>query len=202
MSKITSYCRISNSGYTLNDHKVSLEVTEELDSLEFVSSLYKKMDCKYPKFHKMDLLAKTAFLGVELMLSENDSLKKLEDDEIALCFANKESSSFSDTIFLDSYTQGSNPSPSQFVYTLPNILIGELAIKNKWYGENLFLIFNQFDEIEFSNQINLLLNSDSKACVCGWVNVMNNKLDAFFFVVEQDENKYLDVDKLKKLYNK
>ena len=31
------------------------------------------------------------------------------------------------------------PSPALFVYTLPNIVTGEIAIRNKYYGETSFV---------------------------------------------------------------
>jgi hypothetical protein len=37
------------------------------------------------------------------------------------------------------------PSPALFVYTLPNIVIGEISIKHSFKGENAFFIFDSFD---------------------------------------------------------
>ena len=31
-------------------------------------------------------------------------------------------------------------SPAVFVYTLPNIVIGEISIRNKWFGESAFFL--------------------------------------------------------------
>jgi len=38
-----------------------------------------------------------------------------------------------------------SPSPSVFVYTLPNIMAGEIAIRHKIKGENTVFIFERFD---------------------------------------------------------
>jgi len=179
MKGLSTFCRISESSYTVNGNEVNYSDTPSL------GTLYKSLGIKYPKFHKMDKLAKTAFLGVELLLNHNPDLKNLEDDEIAILFANSESSEYSDLKFHESYTVGDNPSPSQFVYTLPNILMGEIAIRNKWYGESLFFVSPSFNEKEYSENIITLFQSNTKACVCGWVNVLEDQFDAFFFVIEK-----------------
>lgn len=167
-----------------------------------LSMLYHELTLSYPKFHKMDTLSKTAFLGTELLLSENERLKSLADDEIGLFFSNKESSLNADLNFQHSYQEDKNPSPSHFVYTLPNILIGEIAIKNKWYGENLFLIFPKFDAQEIVEQIEVLFQKGVKACICGWVNITQEKVDSFLFVVEKEtvDGQPLTAENLFKLY--
>ncbi len=201
MSVITTYCRIKNDSYSVNGKDFSLTQEENLSAL--LLQLYKSLGIDYAKFHKMDLLAKTAFLGSELIIKNTHHLDNTKDDEVALCFANRESSAYSDANFIKSYAEDGNPSPSHFVYTLPNILLGEIAIKNKWYGENLFLIFPKFDAQEFTEQANVLLATSSKSCLCGWINVTGKELDAFFFLVENNEVKgeLLSPENLLKLYN-
>lgn len=200
MSYITTYCRIKNNSYSVNGEAFNSE--NQTDFSSFAGNLYKQLNIKYPKFHKMDLLAKTAFLGSEVLVSNSKALELFEDDEIALFFGNSESSAYSDIKFQESCDIDA-PSPSQFVYTLPNILLGEIAIRNKWYGENLFLVLPEFDAKEFCEHINLLLQNDSKAVLCGWVNVTKTEIDAFFFVVENksEAGQELSVEKLLTLYN-
>ena len=38
------------------------------------------------------------------------------------------------------------PSPSLFVYTLPNIITGEIAIRNKYKGETSAFLLEEYDE--------------------------------------------------------
>lgn len=200
MSYITTYCSIKNGDFIVNGKEPNK--LEGINFLEQVNALYKKKELKYPKFHKMDLLAKTAFLGSELIKEvRSESLASYADDEIALFFGNSESSAYSDEKFYDSYSSN-NPSPSQFIYTLPNILIGEIAIKNKWFGENLFLVLPDFDTKEYVEQIQLLLNN-SKAVLCGWVNINENNADTFFFLIEKEgeSTNELNTNNLLKIYN-
>lgn len=200
MNYITTYCRISTNSISVNDTKKSSINTDLTSNL---LDIYKLEELKYPKFHKMDLLAKAAFIGCELILKENYKLKNYKDDEIALVFANSESSEHSDLKFEKSY-QNNNPSPSQFVYTLPNILLGEIAIKNKWFGENIFLVLPTFDAGEIKQQIELMLMNDSKACLCGWINVNDSNVDIFLFTIEKNKSNGVKLTEtnLIKLYNK
>ena len=193
MKGVTSYCRISSTSYAVNAEKVAFGNEGKL------TELYRFLNLKYPKFHKMDKLAKAAFLGVEILLKHNPQIQEADDEDIALLFANSESSDFSDLKFQSSYTEGENPSPSQFVYTLPNILMGELAIRNKWYGESLFFVAPHFQENEFVENSLILFNNDTKICICGWVDVNKEEIDAFFFII--DKNKTANSVDLLKAYN-
>ncbi len=129
-------------------------------------------------------MSKIGIIGVELLKSRNEKITQYSDDDIALVFANKNSSANTDLKFQKSYQEKGSPSPSLFVYTLPNILIGEIAIKNKWYGENIFTVADQFEPDFFENYCNILIPTKAKACICGWVNVLENKIDAFLFTLE------------------
>lgn len=196
MSSILSYCRITEEGFYLNGnfHKHS-------NCEDFALEIYKQLNLSYPKFHKMDLLAKTAFLGSEILIQQNQLPPGMSNDEMALIFGNSESSGHADLSFYRSYHHHSAPSPSDFVYTLPNILLGEIAIKNNWYGENLFLILPEFNAKEFVEQISITLTGRSRFCLGGWVNVLKHQVDAFFFFVSRENaGPALTGNYLQKLY--
>jgi hypothetical protein len=200
MNYITTYCRISTNSLSINASKTT---SNNIDLSSNLLEIYKNEALKYAKFYKMDLLAKAAFIGSELILKENDKLLNYKDDEIALLFSNSESSEHSDSKFINSY-KNNNPSPSKFVYTLPNILLGEIAIKNKWFGENIFLVLPTFDTLEIKQQIELMLMNGSKACFCGWVNVSDSNVDVFLFTIEQNKTEGIELteNNLITLYNK
>ena len=151
----------------------------------------------------MDALSKVAFIGSELIKKNHKTLFRemtslsfgegqkgevYNDNDIALIFSNRNSSADTDVKFNNSYTKEALPSPALFVYTLPNILIGEIAIRNQWYGENLFFIAPEFNAAFFQQYIEILLNKNSKACLCGWVEVLENNIDAFLFFIEESDN--------------
>lgn len=184
MSSITTWCRIANEAYFINGIEQETNLLNEETS--FLLKLYQNLAVNYPKFHKMDRLAKTALLGVELLMRHNENLRNLGEDEIALLFANSESSEYSDLKFQESYTIQNNPSPSHFVYTLPNTMIGEVHIKQKWFGEGVYLFQPKPDFKEIQENLQLMLKSGSNACIFAWVNVLNDNTDAIFYVIETD----------------
>jgi len=191
MNYITSYCHISLNRCYINSKQTHSFNTNSFD--DFTLELYKLLDLAYQKFYKMDTLAKTAFLGTELIKKELIEITNYKDNEIALLFANNNSSAVTDINFQKSYQNGGIPSPSLFVYTLPNILIGEIAIRNKWFGENMFTISENFDPEYYTNYCNILLNKNTEAVLCGWINLNNDKIEAFLFFVTKKDIKHLNL---------
>jgi hypothetical protein len=80
------------------------------------------------------------------------------------------------------------PSPAVFVYTLPNISIGELAIRHKITGENAFFVSEKFDSHLMVNYTELVLNDNATSAICGWVEVDDTAYEAFIFLVETKNN--------------
>lgn len=185
MSQLTSYCYISKEAISINDEKVFCFNTQDGSVNEMLTIMYKQLNIKYTKFHKMDSLSKIAFLGVEILKKQSSQIDSYGNDEIALIFSNRSSSADSDMKFANSYEMEGPPSPSLFVYTLPNILIGEIAIRNRWYGENLFIILPKFDPVFFSNYCKILFSKNTKACICGWVEVVGEEIEGFLFLIEK-----------------
>lgn len=184
---ITSYCHILSNECWINGKKIALQYSDD----DITKQLYNYLELDYPKFFKMDRLSKTAFLGAELIKQENTEVLKYKDDEIALLFSNAKSSAETDLNFKKSYQDGGMPSPALFVYTLPNILLGEIAIRNKWYGESVFNISENFDANYFSDYCTILLNKSEKAVLCGWININNENVETFLFFVEKKDLKQL-----------
>jgi len=186
---ITAYCQINDDHCTANGNLLLKNEGET----SWPRSLYNYAKLDYPKFHKMDMMAKMGTIGVEFLKLQNENLNRYADDSIALVFANKNSSANTDLKFQASYQERKSPSPSLFVYTLPNILLGEIAIKNKWYGENIFTISNQFDPAFFENYSKTLIPTKAQACICGWINVFKNSIDGFLFSLEQEDSTGLNL---------
>lgn len=199
--KITSYCKITNEKCSLNGE--DFFVFEEESESSHIKQLYKYIELKYPKFYKMDILSKYGFIATEILISNNVSLKNYKDDEVALLFANSNSSTQTDLKYLETIQKEKpSPSPSTFVYTLPNILLGEIAIKNKWYGENMFFVLPMFDTKFLSLYAKTLLeDKNTKACIIAWVDLKDNKTDVLIASIEKT-TKGIDLNKenLYKIY--
>ena len=151
----------------------------------------------------MDNLSKLAFLTAELLLKSE--ISEEQENNIALVFANKSSSLDTDVKYQDSIVDSENyfPSPAVFVYTLPNICIGEISIKHQLKSENTFFIFDSFDSEFMTNYSNLLLNTNkAEKVLCGWVEYYNEEYKAFLYIVDKEgsiENNKINIETV---YNK
>jgi 3-oxoacyl-[acyl-carrier-protein] synthase-1 len=67
------------------------------------------------------------------------------------------------------------PSPALFVYTLANIVTGEIAIRHKIYGETSFYILSDYDEATINEIVeNAFLTSSPSFILAGWVDYNND----------------------------
>ena len=180
--KIIGHCYINPRGAFFNGQNV-LIATEE----NYLKNYFSELKIDYSKFYKMDLLSKGAFLGDYLLRNSYKDLLHVEN-ELQFIFANTSSSKETDIRFIESYERKKNPSPSLFVYTLPNILTGELAIKHKWFGENIFYILTKFDSDFFNDQIVMSFLRGNEYCLCGWVEMTGFPEDeCFMFLVAKSD---------------
>lgn len=184
MRVITAYCNLRADEVLVNGEMIARRDAASEDS--WFKQIYKQQELAYPKFYKMDVLSQAGYLSSELIKRANPGIAEAyADDEIALVFANASSSAETDRRFLNSYEQGGSPSPSLFVYTLPNIVLGEIAILNKWYGENMFAVLPKFAPGFYLDYSRILLASGSRALLGGWLEVTAAGTDVFLFMVEE-----------------
>lgn len=152
----------------------------------FLLSVYQWLNLTYTRFYKMDSLSKLGWLASEILMRDSFSADKYKPEEIGLLLTNASSSLDTDIKYAGSIKD--MPSPSVFVYTLPNIMIGEICIRNHFKGESAFFISEHFDENFLEQYVNNLLNNDiMKACICGWVELYENDCKAVLFQVEKTE---------------
>ena len=181
---IISSC-IIEQGTVLKDGSVLFN-NKEVDLAEFLLSVYQHFQLNYPKFYKMDNLSKLGWLASEVLLNDSYRKDQYQPEEIGLVLANRNSSLDNDIKYFESAKE-EMASPSLFVYTLPNIVIGEICIRNNFKGEHSFYILDSFDAGFIAGQVNYLLNNDIlKACICGWVDVLGQDYKAALFLVERN----------------
>ena len=66
------------------------------------------------------------------------------------------------------------PSPSVFVYTLPNIITGEIAIRNKYHGETSFYVMDNRNEQTIRQIVDTALAADgTDSVLTGWVDFVD-----------------------------
>lgn len=115
---------------------------------ELLTELYKQRIGDYPKYYKMDTLSRLGFVATEILLQSIDEEHSFARENLAVVMGNRSSSVMSDTDYQQTIAQGDYfPSPSHFVYTLPNIVTGEIAIRNKYYGETSFYVVDKEEDL-------------------------------------------------------
>lgn len=151
------------------ERKKELGEQEGQEHHSLLTSLYKQMIGNYPKFYKMDGLSRLGFVASEILLNAE---KGETDKERAIIFFNHSSSIASDRNYKESINDKDNyfPSPSIFVYTLPNIVTGEIAIRNHFHGETSFFILPDKDERLMEEILQASCrDAQSKSFLTGWI---------------------------------
>lgn len=184
---ISDWIRINHESATQNG--VSLPASGETSGNTDPVAFYHQLQHNYPKFFKMDVLCKWAWLGAEYLLSsEQGSLYEgFEKSKIAVVLMTSHGCLDVDKKYMQSIA--TIPSPALFVYTLPNIMLGEICIRHGFKGEQLSLVSDAFDSIELQFWVNDLLNNRGmEACLCGWVDGTADIQDVCMFWVTKGKD--------------
>ncbi len=194
---ITGSCVIRDNR-VYRDGELLLETPRELELPEFLRAGYDHFSGQYPKFHKMDPLSKLGWLAAEVLLKETP-LNGYPRESVGLILANKSASLDTDLRYYDSVKDIA--SPALFVYTLPNIVMGEISIRHGFKGENAFFTTDVFDREFMVGYISqLFLEKAVSACLCGWVEVMGPAYEVMLYKVERagDGGLVFNADNLQK----
>ena len=135
-----------------------------------LTDIYKQEIGNYPKFYKMDILSRLAFVTTELLRKGPHTTDNGQQTPIILF--NHSSSVVADRQFLDTIKDAENffPSPSVFVYTLPNITTGEVAIRHHLCGETSFYILPDKDEALMKQILEAsLAGTSATSVISGWI---------------------------------
>lgn len=185
---ISGSCVIS-SGTVLKNGIEIFSDSAETDPVEWLHHAYKSLGISYPKFYKMDSLSKLGWLCTELLVKQeagglHDVIETPDPATVAVLLCNSSSSLDTDLRYYETVSQ--MPSPALFVYTLPNIVIGEICIRHGWKGENAFFVREAFDADFFHEQVSYLLSdANNTTCICGWVELFAGNYKAAMFAVEK-----------------
>ena len=180
---INASCVISNQVLYKDGEPVFQ--SSDLELPDFLLAAYQYFDISYPKFYKMDNLSKGGFLAAELMLKGFEPDKYAPADR-GIILANANASLDTDLKYYD--TVQAIASPALFVYTLPNIVIGEISIRNNFKGENAFFVFNRFDATFMHQYVTNLFDNDLlQVCICGWTEVLDNQYKTVLLLIEKEK---------------
>ncbi len=183
---ILGSCHIENDKIWVNGKTRYESSVQDESPIAFLKSAYKELGIKYAKFHKMDALCKLGFIASEFLM-EGLGRPDLPTTKTGIHLCNSSSSLDTDMRHQESINDLEKyyPSPAVFVYTLPNIVIGEICIKNKIQGENAFFIFDVFNASEQVSLIRMLFEeTDTECCLCGWVDLLKDEYEAFLYWID------------------
>ncbi len=159
---------------------------------KLLTDIYKRYVGDYPKFYKMDMLSRLGFVASELLIQTEGKARFQRCDDRAVMLFNRTSSIDTDRIYLDSIDsdEGFFPSPSVFVYTLPNIVTGEIAIRNGYHGETSFYVLPERDNGLMHDIVKAALqNTTASEAITGWIDYENEtSFEADLYLMENSDS--------------
>jgi len=196
---ISKYCVLNNRQLSVNGEMVYENRQGATDS-EFLSAAYRRFGMGYPKFFKMDHLSKTGFIVTEMLLKDTALFGVEPKRETAVVFSNRNSSLDTDENYQETIGKDYFPSPSVFVYTLPNIVMGEVCIKHKIFGENTFFVSDELEVEHIFTYVNQLFEqTETENALVGWVDYYDGKAEALVWLVEKQKG--IKLFNITELYN-
>ena len=185
---ITRTSKIDQSGISNNEGCLLQNKYQTFD--EFIKACYKRLEISYPKYYKMDRLSKLCFIGTEVLLKDYIKFRHYERDKIAVVLENYHSSIDTDLNHIETISDINNyfPSPAVFVYTLPNIMIGEICIRHQITGEgSCFLFPGEAKHFLKDYIISLFKNENYHCCIAGKVDYAYEKYESTLYLIEKRE---------------
>lgn len=180
MSFITAYSRIKGGSLNVNGKSI---FSSALGMSEFADYAYTTLNINYPKFYKMDLLSKVGCVAAELIMK--DVVAPTNPFESAVILSNSGASLEADIRYQEAATKA--PSPALFVYTLPNIVSGELCIRYGMKGESNFFVSPAYQADFLYAYIERLFLKNVKNCLSGWIEIAGGEIDVFLYRIEREQ---------------
>ena len=159
-----------------------------------LKTLYHTYVKDYPKFHKMDLLCKLGFIASELLLEAEakagESKRFVAREDRAVVFVGRSGSLCADKSYQQTIQcpEDYYPSPSAFIYTLPNIVAGEVAIRNHYHGETSYLL--QDTPAQTAGLVRQALSAPgTESVIGGWIEAQSPEcFEAELYIINKEHN--------------
>ncbi|MBK7752926.1 MAG: hypothetical protein IPI41_10100 [Flavobacteriales bacterium] len=170
-------------------HSLLIDGSFRLDDRELLRSsgtmedmfraCYKAMAMDYPKFHKMDAPSKLAVLVTEPLLQRARQEGADLENRAGLLGISHCGSTVTDQEHWDIRRGTGLASPAVFVYTLPNIGLGEITIRHRIFGSSLCLLDHEPKTELVLRSIRVLHERDRMEwIVCLWSDIFADRYDA------------------------
>jgi 3-oxoacyl-(acyl-carrier-protein) synthase len=163
--------------YTQTESVELSEIDCNSDFKTYIKGLFASVSEPYMKFSKMDDYCRLGTTAVQLLLDKAGGVSQYDPYEIAL-IVNTDTGCIEsdlahwDTITADEYVS----SPAIFVYTLPNVVAGEISIKNKIKGEGVTLVSDTDDPKTIVEEF--CSGTNTKAAIYLYVDKCDDKFSA------------------------
>jgi len=183
---ISKFCKISQNCVTVNVVP-SFEVDKSIAFPYFIKEAYKYLGMSYSKFFKMDNLSKLGIATVEFLLNAENK-PDISGEKTGIVLVNSESSLDTDKAYQKTISNKTDyfPSPAVFVYTLPNIVIGEICIKHKITGESIFFVSKSFNSTFLHFYVTDLMERQGlNSILLGWVDYLDNEFISLFCLIKK-----------------
>ncbi len=193
-----SQCQITNDTVILNGETI---VKRNGQPETWLADIYHAIGISYPKFFKMDNLCKAGTLAAEILLRDIDFDRETVKPDWAVVLMNSASSLDDDRHYQTTIQDADNyyPSPAVFVYTLANIVTGEIAIRHKIGGESSFYVLPESSLEQIHNTVYqcFAANSELTHIICGWADYDEGRCDVKMQLFEKNAETRCDVSQVK-----
>ena len=179
--RTTASVSIENACVKVNEKP--LFSSTSTDFALFIRQAYKNIGGSNMKFYKMDDLCKLGYTAAEYLLQDKNFLP----EDIGILLVNSASSLHTDIHHQEIINQEGDhaASPAVFVYTLPNVVAGEICIRHKIQGENTFFIEQDLDADKLEQYARIVMEKGNlKACIIGWCELLKQQYKAEFKLME------------------
>lgn len=186
--KIVSRCKFDATGIELNGERVMTNDMAD-DFPAFIRKAYTSLDMGYRKFYKMDDLSKLGFITTAWLTGTVNGFAAFPPESKGIIMANRSSSLDSDIHYQRNLVEVGDheASPALFVYTLPNVMLGEICIYWKMKGENTFFVQREFDRDFMMRYAGIVMQETGlDYCIVGWCDLLGNDYQSDFYLMKRD----------------
>lgn len=179
----TNHVEISSGHVKIDGEAVAVNCSGQ----DMLKEMYHMYIGNYPKFYKMDILCQLAFIATELLLECEGNERFVESSDRSIVLYGKNASLNTDRLYQSTINDRKAffPSPSVFVYTLPNIAAGEIALRNHYHGETSYIAVE--DKLQMECHLNNFISTSKgfTSVIGGWIDVMDkDNFDAEMWIIK------------------
>ncbi|MDR2802406.1 MAG: beta-ACP synthase [Prevotellaceae bacterium] len=186
--RLSHTCRLSGRKIWVNG-KPAFDAPEAATVADFLKASFKNLDAPNMKFYKMDNLCKLGYVAMEYLLRQHNILSLYGGRKVALLFSNAAASLDTDIDHQLSICDSRHyfPSPAVFVYTLPNIVLGEICIRQKIQGETTFFVTETCDRDFLRRYAGMLFRTTAtELVIAGRLDCLGEDCQAEIQCIERD----------------